>query len=76
MNIDIWDRTENIEDTIHKSKAVGEPPLMLAISAFSALGWAVAAAADYKAAPRLNAPATAEEILRAVEDVRRRASGA
>jgi xanthine dehydrogenase large subunit len=48
---------------------------MLAISAFSALGWAVAAAADYKAAPRLDAPATAEEILRAVEDVRRRAAG-
>ncbi len=76
MNIYIWDRTENLEDTIHKSKAVGEPPLMLAISAFSALGWAVAAAADYKVAPRLNAPATAEEILRAVDDARRRAAGA
>lgn len=75
MNIDIWPHGENLEDTIHKSKAVGEPPLMLAISAFSALGWAVAAAADNKAAPRLNAPATPEEILRAIEDVRTRAAG-
>jgi len=74
MNIDIWERGENREDTIHKSKAVGEPPLMLAISAFSALGWAVAAAGDNKAAPRLNAPATPEEILRAVDDVRWRAA--
>ncbi len=70
MNIDIWESGENREDTIHKSKAVGEPPFMLAISAFSALGWAVAAAADNKAPPRLNAPATPEEIMRAIEDVR------
>ncbi len=74
MNIEIWEKGENIEESIHKSKAVGEPPLMLAISAFSALSWAVAAAGDGKAAPRLNAPATPEEILRAVDDVRRRAT--
>lgn len=76
MNIAIWERGENQEDTIHKSKAVGEPPLMLAISAFSALGWAVAAAGDNKVAPHLNAPATPEEILRAVDDVRQRAAEA
>ncbi|MFQ5562428.1 MAG: xanthine dehydrogenase molybdopterin binding subunit [Parvularculaceae bacterium] len=76
MNMEIWDEGVNRENTIHKSKAVGEPPLMLAISAFSALGWAVAAAGAGRAAPRLNAPATPEEILRAVEDVRRRAAEA
>jgi xanthine dehydrogenase large subunit len=74
MNIEIWKHGENREDTIHKSKAVGEPPLMLAISAFSALGQAVTAAANYKACARLNAPATPEEILRAVEDARARAA--
>jgi xanthine dehydrogenase large subunit len=73
MNIDIWDCGENFEETIHKSKAVGEPPLMLAISAFSALGWAVTAAGDNRVAARLNAPATPEEILRAIADVRGRA---
>ncbi len=76
MNIEIWERGVNREDTIHKSKAVGEPPLMLAISAFSALGWAVTAAGDNKAAAHLNAPATPEEILRAIEDVRRRGAEA
>lgn len=76
MNIEIWKHGENREDTIHKSKAVGEPPLMLAISAFSALGQAVTAAADYKACARLNAPATPEEILRAVNEARARAAQA
>ncbi|MEM9225744.1 MAG: xanthine dehydrogenase molybdopterin binding subunit, partial [Pseudomonadota bacterium] len=37
MNIEIWAPGENREDTIHRSKAVGEPPFMLAISVFSAL---------------------------------------
>lgn len=74
MNMEIWKHGENREDTIHKSKAVGEPPLMLAISAFSALGQAVTAAADNKAPARLNAPATPEEIMRAIEDARQRAA--
>ncbi len=73
MNIEIWDG-ENREDTIHKSKAVGEPPLMLAISAFSALGHAVTAAAENMACAQLNAPATPEEILRAIGDARARAA--
>jgi xanthine dehydrogenase large subunit len=65
MNIDLW-RGENREQTIHRSKAVGEPPLMLAISVFSALGEAVAAAAGPKALSRLDAPATPERILKAL----------
>jgi xanthine dehydrogenase large subunit len=74
FNVAIWDRGENREATIHRSKAVGEPPLMLAISVFSALTDAVAAAADHKVMPNLDAPATPERILAAVEDVRRRAA--
>jgi len=54
---------ENSEDTVYKSKAVGEPPLMLGISAFLALQDAVFAV-NPKAT--LNAPATPEEVLKAL----------
>ncbi len=60
----------NREETIYRSKAVGEPPLMLAISVFSALTDAVRAAAGGKAFPRLDAPATPERILMAIEAAR------
>ncbi len=73
MRIKIWERGVNRSPTIHRSKAVGEPPLMLALSAFSALVDAVAAAGDYTAFPNLDTPATPERILFAVEDVRARA---
>ena len=72
FNMAIWDRGENREPTIHRSKAVGEPPLMLAISVFSALTDAVAAVGDHRVMPDLDAPATPERILAAVNDVRRR----
>ncbi|MES2158879.1 MAG: xanthine dehydrogenase molybdopterin binding subunit [Pseudomonadota bacterium] len=72
MTINLWDG-ENVEPTINRSKAVGEPPFMLAISVFSALTRAVAAAApDRRALPRLDAPATPERILRAVTEHRAR----
>jgi xanthine dehydrogenase large subunit len=64
---------ENREETIHRSKAVGEPPLMLALSAFQALRDAVASVTDYRHSPRLDAPATDERILAAVDEIRRRA---
>jgi xanthine dehydrogenase large subunit len=73
FNLALWQPGENREATIHRSKAVGEPPLMLAISVFSALTDAVASAADHKVLPELDAPATPERILFAVEGVRRRA---
>ena len=53
-----------------RSKAVSEPPLMLAISAWCAIRDAVAAAGDYGSFPELHAPATPEAILRAVDGVR------
>ncbi len=55
---------ENIEDTVYKSKAVGEPPLMLGISVFLALRDAVARAGVPM--PKLSAPATPEAVLRAL----------
>ena len=70
----IWTPGENREPTVHRSKAVGEPPLMLAISVFSALTDAVASVGAHKVMPDLDAPATPERILAAIGDVRRRAA--
>ncbi len=66
FNVRILDNTRNESDTIFRSKAVGEPPLMLAISTWCAIRDAIAAVADHAVFPKLNAPATPEEILRAV----------
>ncbi|RMA43845.1 xanthine dehydrogenase molybdopterin binding subunit [Rhodophyticola porphyridii] len=63
FNVALWDRP-NWEETIYRSKAVGEPPLMLGISVLMALSDACAASGP--AYPDLHAPATAEEVLRAV----------
>ena len=72
FNVALWDRSSNREDTIHRSKAVGEPPLMLANSVLAALSDAVAACGDGSVFPALDAPATPERILAAV---RRQTSG-
>jgi xanthine dehydrogenase large subunit len=72
MNIKLWERGRNVEATIHRSKAVGEPPFMLAISVFSALTQAVAATAPGKGLPKLDAPATPERILAAIEELKAR----
>jgi len=66
FSIRLWDG-ENAEPTINRSKAVGEPPFILAISVFSALTDAVAATApEVRALPELDAPATPERILAAI----------
>ncbi len=75
LNVAIWEPGENRAETIYRSKAVGEPPLMLAISVFSALTDAVIAAGDRRAFPDLDAPATPEAVLRAVEAVRAAGEG-
>jgi xanthine dehydrogenase large subunit len=60
----------NREATIYRSKAVGEPPLMLAISVFLAIRDAIASLADYRHAPLLDAPATPERVLVAIDALR------
>ncbi|MEC8575215.1 MAG: xanthine dehydrogenase molybdopterin binding subunit [Pseudomonadota bacterium] len=66
FNVALWNG-ENREDSIYRSKAVGEPPFMLGISAWLALSDAVGAyGGSY---PALNAPATSEEIWRAVRRI-------
>ena len=60
FNVALFEDGENIEDTIHKSKAVGEPPLMLGISVLMALSHALESVGD--AYPMLDAPATPERL--------------
>jgi xanthine dehydrogenase large subunit len=67
FNVDLWDG-ENREETIYRSKAVGEPPFMHGISAFFALADACAACGPHY--PDLQAPATAEAVLAAVARAR------
>ncbi len=67
---------QNIKPTPYRSKAVGEPPLMLALSAFFALKDAVSASADHRVAVTMDAPATPERILLACERARSAASKA
>ncbi|SMO84946.1 xanthine dehydrogenase molybdopterin binding subunit [Ruegeria faecimaris] len=64
FNVALWE-AENREDTIYRSKAVGEPPFMLGISAWLALSNAVAACGN--SYPALDAPATAEEVWHGVQ---------
>lgn len=61
----------NVEDSIHRSKAVGEPPLLLPFSVFFAIRDAVSAVGGHRVNPPLNAPATCEAILDAVAFVER-----
>lgn len=60
----------NVEDSIHHSKAVGEPPLLLAFSVFLAIRDAISAAGGHARQPPLRAPATPEAILQALNAVR------
>jgi xanthine dehydrogenase large subunit len=66
FRVAIYAKGRNREAAIHRSKAVGEPPLMLAISVFHAIKDALSAAGG--AAVHLDAPATPERVLLALED--------
>ncbi len=69
FNVALWDEP-NREDNVFGSKAVGEPPFMLAISVWEALREAVAAAAGRTSL--LHAPCTAENVLRSLRDLEER----
>ena len=62
FEVKIKPNISNHENTIHKSKAVGEPPLMLAISTWLAIKNAIFNA-DKKNVGRLNAPASFEQVF-------------
>nr|WP_256735123.1 xanthine dehydrogenase molybdopterin binding subunit [Variovorax sp. dw_954] len=67
---------DNFKDSIHRSKAVGEPPLLLPFSVFYAIRDAVSAAGNHKSDPPLRAPATSEAILDAITAVQSAAPSA
>jgi xanthine dehydrogenase large subunit len=75
FNVRLAEWSVNKEPTIGRSKAVGEPPLMLAMSVVEALGMAVASVVDYRIAPRLDTPVTPERVLMACERLKREARG-
>ncbi len=70
FHVKLVEQRPNAEETIHRSKAVGEPPLMLALSVYHAIRDAVASVADYRISPALDAPATPEAILNAIDALR------
>ena len=74
FNVRLFDN-RNVQDSIHRSKAVGEPPLLLPFSVFFAIRDAVASLGD-GVDPPLHAPATCEKILQACAAVRAAGSAA
>lgn len=72
FNVELLEGHPNSMASIYRSKAVGEPPFMLAISVWSALRDALASLADYRESPRLDTPATPERVLLAAEALRAR----
>lgn len=69
FNVKLFER-DNLMNSIHRSKAVGEPPLLLSFSVFFAIRDAIASLGSPGTAPSLHAPATAETVLDAVRAVR------
>jgi xanthine dehydrogenase large subunit len=66
FNVDLYGRA-NEENSIYHSKAVGEPPLMLANSVWCALKDAISSISNYHLDPQLDTPATPEKVLDAIE---------
>jgi xanthine dehydrogenase large subunit len=73
FNVRILPDAPNREETVFRSKAVGEPPLMLALSVWLAIRDALSSLSGYRLSARLDAPATPERVLAAVDDIRARA---
>lgn len=74
MNMKLVEWSENRENTVYRSKAIGEPPFNLANSVFNAYVDAVSSLGDYRHLPDLDAPATPERILAACDKLRKQSS--
>ena len=70
FNIHILEDAPNRVPSVYRSKAIGEPPLMLALSVWLAIRDAVARLGNGRRMAKLNAPATPEVILKAVDDMK------
>ncbi len=71
FNVEIYKKGKNVEDVVNKSKTTGEPPLMLAMSVFFAIKDAISSVSNYKKTPKLDAPATAENILLSIKELKK-----
>ena len=71
FNVRLWEGGENTRDIAYRSKAVGEPPLMLALSVFHAIYDAIGATGPSRDPVPLQAPATPENILKAIHELHR-----
>ena len=69
FRVDLLENAPN-DNTIRKSKAVGEPPLMLCFSAWLAVKDAISATRNHKLEPEFSLPATNEAILLSLEKIR------
>lgn len=74
FNVKLFDRP-NSEESVYRSKAVGEPPLMLGISVWCALKDACASVADHKMSPPLAVPATPEAVFYAMQAAQNHKAG-
>ncbi|MFT8679923.1 xanthine dehydrogenase molybdopterin binding subunit [Gluconacetobacter sp.] len=74
FNVALLERAPNREETIFRSKAVGEPPFVHGVAVLHAISDALASLDGYRSCPGLDAPATPEAILRAAERMRARAA--
>lgn len=72
FNVRLLENAPNSADTVFRSKAIGEPPLMLAISVWLAIRDAVSSLSEHRFAAELDAPATPERVLAAVTAMQRR----
>ena len=66
FNVEIYERGINKENVVNRSKAVGEPPFMLAISSFIAIKDAINNANNKNGSEKLIAPATPENVLKSL----------
>lgn len=74
FTVKLFDRA-NSEESVYRSKAVGEPPLMLGISVWCALKDACASVADHKISPPLAVPATPEAVFYAMQAAQNHKAG-
>lgn len=70
FRVSLLENRSNAQPTVYHSKAVGEPPFMLAISVFSALQDAIAATSTQGRYPLTNSPVTPERVLQGIQRLR------
>ncbi len=70
FNVEIFKEGKNKENVVNKSKTTGEPPLMNAMSVFFAIKDAISSVGNYDITPVINAPATPEEILMSINNLK------